>query len=110
MTGFLVTALYIVIIVAVMFLLMTLGRKFVFSKIRVNKWIILGITILSFVLQFIINPQNFWLKNLFTVVTVWFFLWFMEIQTTGGPKIEKKIVIRPKAKPNRVKHLKDQNK
>ena len=30
----------------------------------------------------------------------------MDIQTTGGPKKkEKKIEIRPKAKPNRVKHL-----
>lgn len=30
----------------------------------------------------------------------------MDIVTTGGPKQkEKKIEIRPKAKPNRVKHL-----
>ena len=41
------------------------------------------------------------------IINITFFLWFMDIQTTGGPKVpEKKIVIRPKAKPNRVKHLK----
>ena len=33
-------------------------------------------------------------------------MWFLEIQATGGPKKkDKEIVIRPKAKPNRVKHL-----
>ena len=43
---------------------------------------------------------------LLTILTVTFFLWFMDIQATGGPKKkEKKIEIRPKAKPNRVKHL-----
>ena len=43
---------------------------------------------------------------LLTILTVTFFLWFMDIVTTGGPKQkEKKIEIRPKAKPNRVKHL-----
>ena len=41
-----------------------------------------------------------------TILTVTFFMWFLEIQATGGPKKkEKEIVIRPKAKPNRVKHL-----
>ena len=47
-----------------------------------------------------------WLSFALTILTVTFFLWFMDIQTTGGPKKkEKKIEIRPKAKPNRVKHL-----
>lgn len=110
MTSFLIAVLNIVVIVAIMFFLMTLGRKYVFSKIRVNKWIILGITILCFALQLILRLQNYWLNMLLRLVTVWFFLWFMEIQTTGGPKFEKKIVIRPKAKPNRVKHLKNEKK
>ena len=49
------------------------------------------------------------ISEVVTILTVTFFLWFMDIQTTGGPKKkEKKIEIRPKAKPNRVKHLKNQ--
>ena len=47
----------------------------------------------------------------FSLVIVWFFMWFIDIQSTGGPKKkEKKIEIRPKAKPNRAKHLQNQNK
>lgn len=110
MTRFLIYALYILTIGAVILLLTHLGRKYVFSKVRVNKWIILAITIVLFILPYILKIQNGWLTWLFIIITVWFFLWFMEIQSTGGPKAEKKIVIRPKAKPNRVKHLKNQKK
>ena len=47
-----------------------------------------------------------WVTFILTILTITFFLWFMDIVTTGGPKKkEKKIEIRPKAKPNRVKHL-----
>ena len=52
-----------------------------------------------------------WLTMLLSIIAVTFFLWFMDIVTTGGPKKkEKEIVIRPKAKPNRVKHLNKNNK
>ena len=47
----------------------------------------------------------------FTISTVWFFMWFIDIQSTGGPKKkEKKIEIRPKAKPNRAKHIQNEKK
>ena len=53
----------------------------------------------------ILGKSIFWVSFLLTILTVTFFLWFMDIQATGGPKKkEKKIEIRPKAKPNRVKH------
>lgn len=40
------------------------------------------------------------------------FLWFLDILRNGYPKLkkEKKVVIKPKAKPNRVKHNKDSKK
>lgn len=107
MSGILGTILYILLTIVLMVGSLILGRKYVFSKVRVNKWIILAITIILFVAQILMTPQNIWIRMLFTLVVVWFFLWFMDIQSTGGPKKkEKKIEIRPKAKPNRVKHLK----
>ncbi|MDZ4907087.1 hypothetical protein, partial [Clostridium perfringens] len=73
----------------------------------------LAISLVLFALQFFIKTANInmWLNILLTLVIVWFFLWFMDIQTTGGPKKkEKKIEIRPKAKPNRVMHMQNQDK
>lgn len=97
---------YFVIIIALMMLLFTLGKKYVFSKVRINKWIPLAIAIVLFVSQLFVRKDNLWLNAAFTLVVVWFFMWFIDIQSTGGPKKkEKKIEIRPKAKPNRVKHL-----
>ena len=110
MGNFLSTLLYFVVLLAIVFGIMILGRKYVFSKVRINKFIPLGIAIALFVLQIfmpvIIGKSIMWVSFVLTLLTVTFFLWFMDIQTTGGPKKkEKKIEIRPEAKPNRVKHL-----
>lgn len=103
--------LYFAVTIALMFVLFILGKKFVFSKVKVNKWIILSIAIVLFIAQLIFKSTNMWLNMIFTLVIVWFFLWFFDIQSTGGPKQkEKKIEIRPKAKPNRAKHMQNQKK
>ena len=102
---------YFVIIIGLMILSFTLGKKYVFSKVRINKWIPLAIAIVLFVSQLFVRKDNLWLNAAFTLVVVWFFMWFIDIQSTGGPKKkEKKIEIRPKAKPNRVKHMQNQKK
>ena len=76
MGNFLGTLLYFLVLLVAVFGIMYFGNKYVFSKVRI------------------------------TILTITSFLWFMDIVTTGGPKKkEKKIEIRPKAKPNRVKHL-----
>ncbi len=99
--------LYIVIMIVATILIFWGGRKFIFSKVKINKWIPLGISIVILASQFFIGNQNKWINAVLTLLTVMFFLWFMDIHSTGGPKVpEKKIVIKPKAKPNRVKHLK----
>ena len=110
MGSFLSTLLYVIFLLAVVFGVMFLGRKYVFSKVRINKYIPLGIAIATLLLQgimpVIIGENIWWVSFLLTILTVTFFLWFMDIQATGGPKKkEKQIEIRPKAKPNRVKHL-----
>lgn len=110
MANFLGILLYFLVLLAIVFGVMFLGRKYVFSKVRINKYIPLGIAIVLFILQIfmpaILGKNIVWVSFLLTILTVTFFLWFMDIVTTGGPKQkEKKIEIRPKAKPNRVKHL-----
>ncbi|WP_195244824.1 hypothetical protein [Clostridium celatum] len=110
MGNFLFTILYFVIILAIMFGIMILGRKYIFSKVKINKYIPLGIAIAFFVLQLfmptILGRNIWWVSFILMIITLTFFLWFLDIQTTGGPKKkEKEIKIVPKAKPNRVKHL-----
>ena len=114
MANFLVALLYMVIMVVVILAIMFLGRKFIFSKVRINKYIPLGIAVVAFLAQLIISLSGvnmMWLTMLLSIIAVTFFLWFMDIVTTGGPKKkDEEIVIRPKAKPNRVKHLNKNNK
>lgn len=107
----LITIAYIAVTIGLMILLFTLGRKYVFSRVRINKWIPLAISLVLFLAQFFIKSNNMWINMALSLVIVWFFLWFFDIQSTGGPKKkEKKIEIRPKAKPNRVKHMQNQKK
>lgn len=83
-----------------------LCKKFIFGKVRINKWIPLSIAIILFIVQILIgtNAVNRYVTSGLSIFAVLFFLWFMEIMQTGGPKKkEKQIVIKSKAKPNRVK-------
>lgn len=105
------TILYLLAAVVVTFALAAAGRKYVFTKVRINKWIVLGIAVVLFIAQVFLGNKSILNQFLFMVPTLWFFLWFMELQTgVAIKKKEKKIVIRPKAKPNRAKHLNKDNK
>lgn len=82
-------------------------KKFIFSKVRINKWIPLSIAMILFIIQLFAPTVNQYVRSGLSIVSVLFFLWFMDIIQGGGPKKkEKEIVIRPKAKPNRVKNKK----
>lgn len=99
--------LYLAIMLGLLILIFMGGRKFVFSKVRINKWIPLAISLVLLAVQVFVKVENVFFTMGTTLVIATFFMWFIDIQTTGGPKTpEKKIVIKPKAKPNRVKHLK----
>lgn len=105
--GFLLSILYFIVMFIVIFAVFMLLKKYVFSKVTINKFIPLAVAIILFLIQIFVK-----LNTALTVATTFFavlsFLWFMDIQQTGGPKKkkEKEIVIRPKAKPNRVKNNK----
>ena len=81
-----------------------LCKNFIFAKVRIIKWIPLSIAIILFGAQIFLGSTNKYLSAGLSIFAVLFFLWFMDIMQTGGPKKkEKQIVMKPKAKPNRVK-------
>ena len=88
------TLLYFVVLLVIIFGIMFLGNKFIFSKVRINKYIPLGIAIATLILQMfmpvILGKNIFWVSFLLTIITLTFFIWFMNIQTTGGPKKKEK--------------------
>ena len=74
--------------------------------------VLLAVMIGAYVLcrMYVLGAINRILSSGLSILIVLFLLWFMEILQTGGPKKkEKKIVIKPKAKPNRVKNRKKDN-
>lgn len=80
------------------------SKKFIFSRVKINKWIPLSIAIALFIVQIALGAANKYISTGLSIFAVLFFLWFIDITQTGGPKKkEKQIVIRSKAKPNRAK-------
>jgi hypothetical protein len=96
-------------------------KTYVLPKIKVNKWIVLTAAILVFIIPMLIWPDmntvvsNYVIPGIVVVLS----LWFMDLSgfmknrnvsktnhTTIGKKKDNKkdVVIRPKAKPNRVKN------
>ena len=97
----------------IIFAAYTLLSRYVFPKIRINKWIVLAISIIIFIGSVFvpgngeaINVGKILLSGLAAII----FFWFFDIYRDGNPKIkkeQKKVTIKPKAKPNRVKNKKD---
>ncbi|MBE6063287.1 MAG: hypothetical protein E7207_06990 [Clostridium butyricum] len=106
----LISVLYFIIMLIVMIGAYSLCRMYLFNKVRINKWIPLVIAIVLFIVQILVGKVNQILNIGLSIFIVLFFLWFMDILQTGGPKKnEKKIIIKPKAKPNRIKNKKNDN-
>jgi len=101
---FLITISSFILMFAIIVVAYLLCKKYIFGKVRIIKWIPLSISIILFAAQILLGQTNKYLSSGLSIFAVLFFLWFMEIMQTGGPKKkEKQIVIKPKAKPNRVK-------
>ena len=101
---FFITISSFIVMFAIIVVAYVLCKKYIFGKVRIIKWIPLSISIILFAAQILLGQTNKYLSSGLSIFAVLFFLWFMEIMQTGGPKKkEKQIVIKPKAKPNRVK-------
>lgn len=109
--GILLFILQIILLAVVIFGGFSVLSRYVFNKVKVNKWIILAAAIIIFLIPMFI-PMNQWIMLIISAVATILFLWFLDIIRNGYPKLkkEKKVVIKPKAKPNRVKHNKDSKK
>lgn len=107
----------IILLTIVVFFVYSVLKRYVFSRFKVNKWIIICIAVIAlvfpFVLQLIIGVKiNSTLTYISSGVYVIIFLWLFD--TLGwGPKVappkspnnkKDNIVIRSKAKPNRLKN------
>lgn len=84
-------------------------NMFILTKYNPNKWIILGIAIAVLIIPTAINVANhtaftgtIWNYVQSSIVIV-FALWFFDLQRFGEKKVAKKITIKAKAKPNRLK-------
>lgn len=104
--GILMSILYFVVMLAIVFGLYVLVKEYVFNKVRINKYIPLAVAIVLLIVQMFGVIKISWIGIILTPIIVVSFLWFLDIHQTGGArKSEKKIVIKSKAKPNRAKHL-----
>lgn len=108
MTGILIFILQFLVLGVVIFGIFTLLRKFVFSKVKINKWIPLAIAIVLFIIQFFVQRINGPAGLALTVFVLIFFMWFLDVHQGIGPSGKpkgKQIEIRSKAKPNRAKQF-----
>ena len=121
----LITILSIVAFSVIVLVLYNVLKAYVLFKVKANKWIVLAAAVVLFIAPIIIWPNmptyvsNYIVPGIFVVL----FLWFMDLSgfmrnrnviksnsktngtTTSAKKDKKKdVVIRPKAKPNRVKN------
>jgi hypothetical protein len=103
----LTTVILFVLMLAIILAANIVCRKYIFSKVRINKWIPLAVAVVFLIIQMLIGTTNIYVTSGLSILTVLFFLWYMDIIQTGGAKKKgKQITIKPKAKPNRVKKSK----
>lgn len=126
MKEFLVMIGSMILFAIVVFGIYMILKKFVLDKIKISKWVVLALGVMEFILPPLVFPNmpvivvNFVIPGVFVIL----FLWFLDLTgfmnkskgkaTTAAynygkskSKIKNKkdnIVIRSKAKPNRVKH------
>lgn len=127
------TILGIIVFSAVVLIAFNFMKTHVFQKVKINKWLILAVAIAIFLIPMFIWPNmplyvaNYVIPAIFVLLLLWFLdlSGFMQpknstksgskkgSKTGAKPKIvradtkkdkKKDVVIRPKAKPNRVKN------
>lgn len=93
----------------------------VLSKLHPNRWVILGVAVISFFLPTMIATyfkyplQDTVWQYVQSAVFIVFFLWFIDLKSGAIYKTNNRrdangknsVVIKPKAKPNRVKKKED---
>ncbi len=103
--------LIIFVLSIVIFAIYTMASVYFLSKLKVNKWLVLGSAFLFLIIGIIIPAYttNVIINYIPTGIFVFLFLWFADLSgfTNMGapvPKDEPKTQIKPKAKPNKLKY------
>lgn len=103
--------LVIFILSVAIFALYTLANMYFLNKIKINKWLVLAIAIVFLIIGVLLPAYstNQILNYIPTGIFVFLFLWYADLSglsrlTAPKPKVEDKTVIRPKAKPNKLKY------
>lgn len=123
------TILELIAFAVIILIFYNVAKTLVLSKIKANKWIVLISAILVFILSSVIpvllklQLQGTIFQIIFAAIFIFLFLWYLDLagfnkkyennnNTYSWNKKNKKndIVIKPKAKPNRVKNLNRDNK
>lgn len=107
--GFLYIFLQMLIMIVIVFLVYNTLRVYVLPKVKVNKWILLAISLIVFIVPSILWPtkvQHFPWNYIQSGLFIIFFLWFAEVSglynKSKSARKSNSQIIRPKAKPNRV--------
>ncbi len=111
---------FILGMIALFFIVMVISfllKQYVFPKFKVNKWIILGIAIVAFLVPLFLQLNGQKLDSKFAflqaAVIALLFIWFLDSSGWGPkaaqpkakkPKYSAPAVIKSKAKPNRLKN------
>ncbi|KYH30567.1 hypothetical protein CLTEP_25770 [Clostridium tepidiprofundi DSM 19306] len=113
--------LKIIIFAVITLIVYYLLNRILLRKIKINKWIVLLLALVSMIIPIVLklDPAGFASKYIFSGMFLMFFLWFLDLiglnrrMQKEGEKItrtrierkkRKNDIIRPKAKPNRVKN------
>ncbi|CAB1239433.1 hypothetical protein ACFHWD_18335 [Clostridium sp. MT-14] len=110
-----------ILFIAVIFLVVyNFLKSHVLYKFHPNRWLILALSIASFILPPVVaayfryNLNGTVWQYVFSAAFLIFFLWFIDLKSGAiyntGKKNAKDIKIKPKAKPNRVNHKKNNKK
>lgn len=120
MPAWLLVIAQIVVFSTILLVIYYFLKKYLFSKMKVNKWVILALAVITFILPYIFYALNVKVSEkvinyVQAPLFVFLFLWYFDLMGFGRPKngdAAKKhdIVIKPKAKPNRVKHMHEDEK
>ncbi|MFA9397530.1 MAG: hypothetical protein ACERKV_04600 [Clostridiaceae bacterium] len=88
-------------------------KKYVLYKIKISKWVVLFLAILSYFIPIILEAYGVKLMDslwqyVFAGIFAMFLFWFFDLLGWMKPRARKntkdEIVIKAKAKPNRAKH------
>lgn len=109
-----VFAIQIIIASIILIVGYNLLSKYLFSKIKINKWVVLVIGVVVYFIPPIFTSLgaklNIYVSYSFSIVFAIILLWFFDLmgwtRNKALYKAKKKdeVIIKPKAKPNRVKN------